>query len=63
MIEKEKIHGLAVEGSTGEGHTLTTEELRTALEVITKKVNGRVPIIAGVTVDSIRAAIARAFMQ
>jgi len=28
MIEGAKIHGLAVGGSTGEGHTLTTEETR-----------------------------------
>jgi 4-hydroxy-tetrahydrodipicolinate synthase len=59
MIEKAKVHGLAVGGSTGEGHTLTTEELRSALEVVTKEVNGRVPVIAGVIVDSTRAAIER----
>src|SRR4029434_8154719 len=28
MVEAAKIHGLAVCGSTGEGHTLTTEETR-----------------------------------
>lgn len=59
MIEKAKVHGLAVGGSTGEGHTLTTEELRSALEVVTKEANGRVPVIAGVIVDSTRAAIER----
>ena len=31
LIEGAGVHGLAVGGSTGEGHTLTDEELRTAV--------------------------------
>ncbi len=34
LVEKAKVHGLAIGGSTGEGHTLTTEELRASLEVV-----------------------------
>ena len=59
LIEKAKVHGLAVGGSTGEGHTLTTEELRASLEVVTKEAKGRVPVIAGVIVDSTKQAIER----
>jgi 4-hydroxy-tetrahydrodipicolinate synthase len=53
------VHGLAVGGSTGEGHTLTDEEglalTREAIEVSA----GRVPVVAGIIVDSTQQAVKR----
>ena len=53
------VHGLAVGGSTGEGHTLSDEEslelTRAAIDVSA----GRVPIIAGIIVDSTQQAVKR----
>lgn len=43
----EGIDGLVVCGTTGESSTLTDEEHREAIEFAVKKVNGRVPVIAG----------------
>jgi 4-hydroxy-tetrahydrodipicolinate synthase len=60
LIEKAKVHGLAIGGSTGEGYTLSTKELRGALETTVNEVKGRVPVIAGIIVDSTRQAIERA---
>jgi 4-hydroxy-tetrahydrodipicolinate synthase len=52
-------HGLAVGGSTGEGHTLDVEEFRDLIEAAVEASAGRVPIIAGIIVDSTRDAIRR----
>src|SRR5262249_46388351 len=60
MVEKAKIHGLAVCGSTGEGHTLTTEETHRITAWTVDEVKGRVPVIAGIIADSTRSAIERA---
>lgn len=57
LVEEAGVHGLAVGGSTGEGHTLTTQELRTAVGAAVEEARGRVPIIAGIIVDSTRLAI------
>ena len=59
MIEIGKVHGLVVGGSTGEGHTLTTDELRRLVAVTIEEAAGRVPVVAGVIVDSTRQAIER----
>lgn len=56
------VHGLAVGGSTGEGHTLDAEELRDLVAATTTAANGRVPVIAGIIVDSTRDAIRRGKM-
>ena len=53
------VHGVAVGGSTGEGHTLDGDELRHVVAATTEAVNGRVPVIAGIIVDSTRDAIMR----
>lgn len=58
-IEVGKVHGLVVGGSTGEGHTLTTDELRQLVAVTVEEAKGRVPVVAGVIVDSTRQAIER----
>lgn len=60
VVEQAGVHGLAVGGSTGEGHTLTTDELRRIVGVAIDEVGDRVPVIAGVIVDSTRQAISTA---
>ncbi|MCB8945181.1 MAG: dihydrodipicolinate synthase family protein [Ardenticatenaceae bacterium] len=59
LISEAKVHGLAVGGSTGEGHTLSTDELRRAVGTAVDAAAGRVPIVAGVIVDSTQQAIER----
>jgi 4-hydroxy-tetrahydrodipicolinate synthase len=55
-------HGLAVGGSTGEGHTLEAEEFSDLVQATVDATAGRVPIIAGIIVDSTREAIKRGRM-
>ena len=57
LIEKAGVHGIAVGGSTGEGQTLSTQELRTSVAAAIEEARGRVPVIAGIIVDSTRQAI------
>ena len=52
-------HGLAAGGATGEGHTLDHEEYRDLIAATCEAAAGRVPVIAGVIVDSTRDAIKR----
>lgn len=59
LIEVAGVHGLAVGGSTGEGHTLSTDELRRLVGTAVEEAQGRVPVIGGVIVDSTRQAIER----
>jgi 4-hydroxy-tetrahydrodipicolinate synthase len=59
MIEVAKVHGLAVCGSTGEGHTLTTEETRSITQIVAQEVKGRVPLITGIITESTGLAIER----
>ena len=60
LIETAGVHGLAVGGSTGEGHTLSTHELRCVVGAAVEAAAGRVPVIAGIIVDSTRQAIEKA---
>ena len=60
LIEEAAVHGLAVGGSTGEGHALTTGELRRIVATAVEVADGRVPVIAGIIVDSTRQAIEKA---
>lgn len=53
------VHGLAVGGSTGEGHTLSREELVQLVEKAVLQASGKIPIIAGIIADSTREVIAR----
>ena len=55
-----KVHGLAVCGSTGEGHAVTTEETRAITAATAEEVGGRIPIIAGIITNSTQAAVERA---
>ena len=59
MIEQAGVHGLVVGGSTGEGHTLTTDELRLVVGATVEEARGRVPVLAGLIVDSTRQAVER----
>jgi 4-hydroxy-tetrahydrodipicolinate synthase len=56
------VHGLAAGGSTGEGHALDAAEFRDLVAATIEATAGRVPIIAGIIVDSTRDAIRRARM-
>ncbi len=53
------VHGLAAGGSTGEGQTLDQDELRRLVAATVDEAAGRVPVIAGIIVDSTRDAIRR----
>ena len=55
-------HGIAVGGSTGEGHTLEAEELRDLITVAVEAAAGRVPVIAGIIADSTRESVRRGKM-
>ena len=59
MVEDAGVHGVAVGGSTGEGHVLSTDELRTLVGAAVEVVAGRIPVIAGIIVDSTWLAIER----
>jgi 4-hydroxy-tetrahydrodipicolinate synthase len=54
------VHGLAAGGSTGEGHTLSTEETRALVGWTVEEAGGRIPVIAGIITDSTQSAIGRA---
>jgi 4-hydroxy-tetrahydrodipicolinate synthase len=60
LIETAGVHGLAVCGSTGEGHTLTTGETRAITAWTVEEARGRVPVITGIITDSTQSAIERA---
>ena len=53
------VHGVTVAGSTGEGHTLSGEEVRRAAAAAIAVAGGRVPVIAGVIANSTREAVHR----
>lgn len=52
-------HGIAVGGSTGEGHTLDPEEFRALVAASLDAAQDRIPLVAGIIVDSTRDAIRR----
>jgi 4-hydroxy-tetrahydrodipicolinate synthase len=54
------VHGFVAGGSTGEGFTFSREDLCRVVAVAAEEVNGRVPLIPGIIVNSTREAIARA---
>ena len=59
LVETAQVHGLAVCGSTGEGHTLTTDETRRITAIAAEEAAGRVPIITGIIANSTAAVIER----
>jgi len=56
MISK-GVHGVCIGGSTGEGHTLSTQELARLIQIADDEIQGRLPIVAGVIANSTRDAI------
>jgi 4-hydroxy-tetrahydrodipicolinate synthase len=58
MVQEARVHGLAVCGSTGEGHTLSTEETRQITAWTVDEVAGRIPVITGIIKNSTESAIA-----
>ena len=50
------VHGICVGGSTGEGHTLSTQELARSIEIVCEEAGGRIPIVAGIIANSTRRA-------
>lgn len=59
LIETARVHGLAVAGSTGEGHALGTDEVRRVTAIVTEEARGRVPVITGIITDSTASAVER----
>jgi 4-hydroxy-tetrahydrodipicolinate synthase len=59
LVETVGVHGLAVCGSTGEGHTLSTEETRRISAIVAEETGGRVPVIVGIIANSTAAVIER----
>lgn len=59
LIETARVHGLAVAGSTGEGHALSTDEVRRVTATVSEEARGRVPVIAGIITDSTASAVER----
>jgi 4-hydroxy-tetrahydrodipicolinate synthase len=59
LIEQGRVHGLAVAGSTGEGHTLGTDEVRRVTAIVAEEARGRVPVVAGIITDSTASAVER----
>ena len=56
---KSGANGVVAGGSTGEGHTLSTDEFVEAMRATHDGVGGRVPFLAGLIVNSTREAIDR----
>ncbi len=56
---KAGVHGLAVCGSTGEGHALTTDETVRLTAATLEETSGRIPVITGIICNSTQAAIDR----
>jgi 4-hydroxy-tetrahydrodipicolinate synthase len=54
------VHGICFGGSTGEGHTLNSDELERIAEICAETAAGRVPVIAGIITNSTRDAAAKA---
>ncbi|HEY7204749.1 MAG TPA: dihydrodipicolinate synthase family protein [Methylomirabilota bacterium] len=59
LVETARVHGLAVTGSTGEGHALTTDEVRRITATVVDEARGRVPVITGIITDSTASAVER----
>jgi 4-hydroxy-tetrahydrodipicolinate synthase len=62
FIIKSGASGVVAGGSTGEGHTLTDGEFSSVMREAYDATDGRVPFLAGLIVQSTRAAIERANM-
>ena len=52
-------HGVAVGGSTGEGHTLRRDEFKILLKLARERLGTDFPLVAGIIVNSTDEAIER----
>lgn len=59
LVETARVHGLAATGSTGEGHALSTDEVRRITAIVSEEARGRVPVITGIITDSTASAVER----
>jgi len=59
LMVKAGARGVVAGGSTGEGHTLSADEFVRAMTAAHEAVDGRVPFLAGLIVNSTREAIDR----
>ncbi len=57
-LVRDGVHGLIVMGTVGENNSLEPDEKRTVLKAAVEAVNGRVPVIAGVSEFDTKRAIA-----
>lgn len=55
-------HGVAAGGSTGEGHAIDAGEYRDLMTATVEAAAGRIPVVAGIIVDSTREAVKRGQM-
>ncbi|MBX3500862.1 MAG: dihydrodipicolinate synthase family protein [Alphaproteobacteria bacterium] len=51
------VHGVCMGGSTGEGHTLTRDELKRTVEITLEEIGDKIPVVAGIIVNSTRQAL------
>ena len=58
FLIKQKMDGLYVNGSTGEGISMSVDERKTMLDAFFQAVNGRIPVIAQVGANSLIDAAA-----
>jgi 4-hydroxy-tetrahydrodipicolinate synthase len=56
------VHGICVGGSSAEGHTLEVGELQALLETAAETLGGKLPLVAGVIINSTRQAVDRCRM-
>ena len=56
------VSGIAVGGSTGEGHTLQADEFKALIEAAMSAADGRIAVIAGIITDSTRESVRRGQM-
>ncbi|MEC9329748.1 MAG: dihydrodipicolinate synthase family protein [Pseudomonadota bacterium] len=56
------VSGIAVGGSTGEGHTLQADEFKVLIETAMSAADGRIAVIAGIITDSTRESVRRGQM-
>ncbi|MBX9745678.1 MAG: dihydrodipicolinate synthase family protein [Hyphomonadaceae bacterium] len=57
-LVRDGVHGLIIMGTVGENNSLEPDEKRTVLKAAVEAVNGRVPVIAGVSEFDTKRAIA-----
>ena len=58
---EQKSDGLVIAGSTGEGETLTEEEINKLIHFVVRKVDSRIPVIAGTGASSTHKTIDKTF--